>query len=171
MPVEEQIQYNAEAAIRIDSWYKIGQKLTISGRTVTKLGFWLRRLLNPGGQTYFEIRRTSDDSLILSKLWGNTNDLPFATAYREVEFDSPALINEEVRIYCRGTTGDGTKNIQISVQDTDVKAGEMYTRYAAGPWVDVGTLDMAYRYTYEAPVGLENKSANMGAKMVGAGLI
>lgn len=168
MPTEEQTSYNDEVAIQT-ARKRGGQRLTIPNREVTKLGFWLRKRNNPTGDVTFEIRRVSDDGLIVSKVLGDASGLQDPVNYEEVTFDTPTNINEEVRICIYYPFGDLTDNVRLNYQDSDVKADE-YLTY--GGWSDFTDLDCAYIYTYEEPaVGLENKSANMGAKMIAEKLI
>ena len=152
MAIEEQIQYNLYQPLVFAVFTSLGQRLTIPGRKVTKLGFWLMAEgIGLAGELYFEINRVSDDSLIVSKYWGLIGDVaPAAANYLEVTFDTPTLINEEVRVYIRVTGGTAANHIGLWIQNADVKAGEAYSRYRVfgAAWEMLAGFDCAYRYTY-----------------------
>lgn len=173
MPVEEQTQEDAERRMYAGSWQREGQKLTITNRTVTKLAFILNREIDATADPVtFTIRKVSDGSIIVSKVWGLQNELPVDTpTWEEVEFDTPPTINEEVRIGVEFPYGTSLIVVAIRTKLSDVKADENHTEAPDSEYTE-RAWDCAYRYTYEeAAVGLENKSANVGAKMVAAGLI
>lgn len=168
MPVEEQTEVQYDWALYNSSTTRGGQKLTISNRQVTKLGFWLKKVNIPTGDVTLTIRKVSDDSVILSKLWGDAADLPTERAYKEVEFDTPAVINEEVRISTEFVLGSAENQVTVAVKLSDVKAGEQFTSYDAPTWAE-SDYDCAYRYTYEEP---PSPAAGGGpASLVAAGII
>lgn len=158
MATEEQTALDGYATMYGDIFDRMGQRLTISNRNVSKLSFPLCKSGSPAGNLYFRIRKVSDDSIILSKLWGACNSLnPFIT-WEEVEFDSPTTINEEVRILVErvGASGDP---VLYYMQGSDIKADEYFAIHQTGgdygdcaPWTG---YDGAYKYTYEeaAPAG------------------
>jgi len=172
MPVEEQIQNNDFQRLYTTGMNRVGQKLTIPNREVTKLAFLLKKIGNPPGDVTFTIRKVSDDSLIVSKVWGAANTLPVGTDWVEATFGAPETIDEAVRIACEYNEGNTSNDIDMRCQNTDVKPGEQFTYFPnGGAWTEMA-WDCAYRYTYsEEEAGLENKSANMGPKMMAAGLI
>ncbi len=145
---EEQTQHNKDLTLYAGSRTRCGQRLTITNRQVLKLGFWLRIVGSPTGDVTFEIRRVSDDSLICEKLWGLAQDLPYPTAYEEIEFDDPQTINEEVRIVVHYEGGSSGNSAVVRYQDTDVKPDEHYSTWIAPDWTDIDTRDFAYRYKY-----------------------
>lgn len=152
MATEEQIQWT------MWSWTygsgRDGQRLTISDREVTKLAFCLAKHGSPTGNITFTIRRVSNDSIILSKVWGDAADLSTDLAWKEVTFDSPATINEEVRVAFEASGGD-IGNYINSVYATNVKEGEYYSWWSsagASEWTDGPQYDFVYRYTYTAIV-------------------
>ncbi|MBA7592110.1 hypothetical protein ES708_34287 [subsurface metagenome] len=145
---EEQPEYNAVHAFGAGGEQRKGQRLTIANRSVTKLGFVLRRLNALAGTVTFTIRRPSDDSLIVSKLWGNAADLPEADTLIEVSLDEPVLVNEEVRILAEATGSWTDGYAAMSHQNTDVKANEYNCRYHTDTWYEDTAWDCAYRYTY-----------------------
>ena len=171
MPVEEQLLNDTTMWRYTNDDGRQGQKLTIPNRTVTKLAFLLLHRGTPPGNATFTIRKVSDDDVIVSKIWGLVNDLPLGATWEEVEFDTPATIDEEVRIAVEYTGHTLNNEIGVRYQASDVKATEVYTRWMDPVWQDE-VWDCAYKYTWDEPsAGLENKSANMGAKMVAGKLI
>jgi len=171
MPVEEQLLTNSYDAL-YDSGgaQRAGQCLIIANRVVTKVGFWLKKEGDPIGDITYFIRKM-DDTILLSKSLGDASTLTLLDVYYELTFLVPALINEQVRMTLDFYGGDVDNNVRAQ-RNTDVKAGE-FRCYAIGvAWSQDASRDFTYRYTYEEPpAGLGDKSANMGNKMVGAGLI
>lgn len=153
MAIEEQTTYSSNALLGSagDAAREWGQRLTISNRQVTKLGFWLRKRNTPIGTLTFLIRKVSDGEVICSKLWGNSSDLPAETTYLEVEFDTPQTINEEVRIvaFAQGETAEAN-GAYIGYERESVKDDEYTTLKVVGAWTDKETWETAYRYTYTA---------------------
>lgn len=171
MPVEEQIQIDSAWPLYAGLRIGMAQRLTVPNREISKLGFWLTRDGAPPGDITFVIRRTSDDGVIVTKVWGLASDVPLSVTYEEITWDSPVTIDEEVRVAIFYTGGDGSNNIKVSFKGSDVKADEIWSQWTTS-WGDNAGRDCAYRYTYEeAAGGIEDKSANMGAKMLAAGLI
>ena len=168
MAVEEQTLYNSITHLYAGSVIRHGQRLTIPNRKVTKLAFITRKLGSPTGAVTFTIRKVSDDSIILSKVWGDASALTIDYVWVEVIFDTPATINEEVRILVEFSGGSINNDVLATYQNTDVKAGEVTTAYTAS-YTDYATNDSTYRYTYE--VGEKPRTAQIAAKMVGAGVI
>jgi len=145
---EEQTQNNAESSIHSAAQHRAGQRLTIPNRKVTKLAFLIRRGGSPTGNITYEIRRVSDDSLIVSKVWGDAGALPTINTWVEVTFDTPPTINEEVRICFYYPGGNASNCIFFRYQNTNVKAGEYLTLWLSPSWIAYSTLDDAYRYKY-----------------------
>ncbi|MBA7588758.1 hypothetical protein ES708_30826 [subsurface metagenome] len=148
---EEQTQYNTSMDLYTGFMRRGGQRLTISNRKVTKLGFWLARGGSPTGDVTFEIRRVSDDSLISSQVWGDAADLLTAPTYEEVEFADPQIINEEVRICAHYWGGTASNYVVLWLQSTNVKPAELYTYMPNLTWSDLAYMDCAYRYKYYLP--------------------
>lgn len=145
---EEQIQHSFGARLATTQYQRLGQKLLIPNRNILKLGFWCQRLIAPTGDLFFEIRKVSDDSVILSKVWGDTGDVPLEVTYLEATFDTPEIINEEVRIDARFEGGDANNQVKVQIQASDVKADEFSSWYKNAEWTDYPTFDCAYRYKY-----------------------
>ena len=145
---EEQTQCDSRYYIGASYVDERGQRLFILNRQVTKLGFWINKRGLPEGDLTFLIRRVSDDSIILTKLWGDAADVPTDMTYEEVTFDSPITINEEVRILARFTGGAPLVCISVWRSDSDVKANESHTYGSPSSWNEEGNRDNAYRYKY-----------------------
>lgn len=173
MPVEEQTQYDRDYVLYSGVVRKNGQKLTIVNRKLTKLAFYVKRTGLPSGNVHYAIRRTSDDNLIIDEIVCTADEIGTVYEWKEHEWTTPPTINEEVRIYAYVEGGTSGNSIDSCYQDTDVKGGEYRTGSYATTWFDREGEDTTYRYTYgeEAAVELENKSANMGAKMIAGKLI
>jgi len=145
---EEQTQYNTNTAIYASYPFQ-GQRLTISNRTVSKLGFWLKKYGSIAGDVTFEIHKVSDDSVIVSKVWGDASALTTSYVYREVTFDTPVLINEEVRILVGFSGGNFLNYVVAGEQTPSVKENELTSSYWYGDgWHDFEAYDFAYIYTY-----------------------
>jgi len=152
---EEQTQYDvADGYIIVGSgdYDRAGQRLTISSRTVTKLGFWLRKYGTPPGSYYFAIRKVSDDSIIVREAVDSADNLTETITYIEHTFASPPTINEEVRILVEYNLGDASNMITTYRKMDDVKADEysIYHSALGGYEGSSQAYDHAYRYTYTA---------------------
>lgn len=170
MAVEEQTVNNTDMLLARNWRYRIGQKLTISDRTVTKLAFLLRKYGAVTGNLTFTIRKVSNDDILVSKVWGDASALQGTDTWEEVVFDAPTYINEAVYIAAEFGELDGDKHIVFRYQNTNVKADELMAYYPSDSWVENASWDAAYRYTYGV-VELENKSAGMAAKMLAGKMI
>ena len=174
MATEEQtLDLEALASLRAGSYKRAAQVLTISDREVTKLSFYIKRIGAAAGAVTFTIRKVSDDNVINSKVWGDASALPTDYAWQEATFDTPLTINEEVRICVEFYGGSSGNEVQFMGATSDVKGGEYFQWFTNGSvWVTPAAWDFGYIYTYgEAATGIENKSANMGAKMIEEKLI
>lgn len=146
MSIESQLVSNVGSGIDASANYRRGQKLTISNRKVTSLGFELRKFNSPIGDVVFGVRQTND-TLIVSKVLKDASDLTTSYVWYVVVFESPPDINEEVYIYVEFNAGDATDQIAMRQQTTNVKASEVVTRYN-GSWIDDATTDATYYYVY-----------------------
>ena len=133
--------------LRSGGGIRAGQRLTITNRTVTKLSFYICKSGSATGNVTFTIRKVSNDSVIVSKLWGNASALPTDMTWEEVTFDTPTFINEEVRISTEFSGGSSGNGVMFSATASDVKAGEVYTTYSAS-WGDASWGDATYIYTF-----------------------
>ena len=133
--------------VDLNNWY--GQRLTITNRVVTKLSMPFADN-GSGGNLILGIRKVSDNSLIMEKVWGTVSSLVDYPAYEwaEVTFDTPTLINEEVRIYGRTSSSGG--GCIVYYLDADTKASESQTKYF-GSWAEDDTHEAPYIYTYGTP--------------------
>jgi len=150
MALEVQLVTNATQTMVWDAGnQRVGQRLTISDRTVTGISFKMFKTGTPAGTLTFIIKKVSDGSTVASKLWGNIVDLPTSAAWISVTFDTPVYINQEVRIYAEVSiaTQNASNCAIISINNTDVKAGENIT-FGGGSWSQYTDQDCAYMYTY-----------------------
>ena len=151
-----QILYGPTAATRF------GQKLTISNREIS--GLALKGDIDQGsptGDLTFTVRRTSNGSVILTKVWGDAANI-IAGAWMEVTFDSPVTVNEEVRLQVEYAGGDISNRIKIFLTTPSVISGENAGRYLSGAYNDQVTWDAVYRYTYTGG-GSSNPTVTTGA--------
>ncbi len=148
LEIEEQTETQFDWGLYASYTTRAGQRLTIPNRKVVKLGFWLSKANFPTGDVTFTIRKVSDDSLISSKLWGDAADLTTERTYEEMEFDSPQVINEEVRISVEFTGGTTDNQVKVALKLADVKANECFTYYNSPSWTESEGYDCAYRYTF-----------------------
>ncbi len=145
---QEQTQHNSFMDLYTGFGRRAGQRLIISNRKVTKLGFWLLRYGSPSGDVTFGIRRVTDDSLIYSQLWGDALNLQTVATYEELEFSDPPIINEEVRIFAQYLGGENLQRVRVRMWYQDVKPGEYLSYMYNTVWTDYTAMDCAYRYKY-----------------------
>jgi len=169
MAVEEQTAWNALLFIQV-SRKNGGQKLTIANRVVSKLALRLTKSGSPTGNVVIRILRVSTGEVLATKIWGSASLIPAwtDTVLAEVTFDTPVLINEEVRILVYWPYDEGSNYPQLCYQNTNVKSGEVLT-HGNGGWTDNSVWDSTYKYTYEEPTP---PAAGGGpAALVAAGII
>lgn len=139
----QQTLYGPTAATRY------GQRLTISNRVVSGLAFKCAiDAGSPTGDITFTIRKVSDDSVVLTKVWGDASAI-VGGAWMEVTFDSPATVNEEVRLQVEYAGGDINNRIAVYGTSPSVLDNEYAGRYLTGAYNDQATWDATYRYTFE----------------------
>lgn len=167
MGYDEQSTYTACLAMFTGGYIRVGQRKTISNRRISKLRFLLRKYGSPPtGNVTFAVRRVSDDSIILSKVWGDASDLPTSITYEEVTFDTPVLVNEEVRLYAEYSGGDYDNCVEVAANQTDVKAGEYICVYETS-WLDEPSADGAYRVSWVQPWAGKISGVTNPAKVMG----
>lgn len=152
MATEEQTTHTSIEALRSGSTIRSGQRLTIGNRRVKKLSFCIAKYGSPSGNVTFLIRKVSDNAIIISKIWGDASSLSTDLTWEEVTFDTPTVINEEVRILCEFSSGDSSNYVKIAYENDDLKDSELKTRYVA-TWIDTVESECAYIYTYELTEG------------------
>ena len=130
---------------------RAGQRLTISNRKVTKLGFWLTKLGSPTGIVTFTIRTPVGNVVLLEKAWGDASGLTTTKTYYEVAFDTPTIINEQVYILAEFSGGSLNNEVEYCYRASDVKPDECYVFYEAGYYSPKLAWDGAYRYKYYLP--------------------
>lgn len=160
MAVEQQLDVSRiwSTTVAGTSW---GQRLTISNRTITKLSFWLKHTggAATGGTLTFLIRAL-DDSILVTKDWGNSDDVSTTPSWLEVTFGSPTYINEEVYIF---VVNSGSRLINIFDSEDDVKANEyMVSRSSGGGYTNYTGSDFGYIYTYSGGVGSSSPTVTTG---------
>jgi len=146
---EDQILMDTHYTVSVATRTRFGQRLTILDRMITGLSFWLFKNASPTGDITFTIRSVATDEILNSKVWGDASTLPVGVSYLDavketVTFDTPILINEEVRILVEFS---GVSFINVVAQSTDVKADELKTYYDVG-YTDSSGVDCAYEYEY-----------------------
>jgi len=149
MPVEEQTQYNQFWSSAEVEELRCGQRLPISSRVVSKLGFWLAKYDSPVADITFRVRKVSNDAILAEKLWGSASGLTGDAVFYEVTLTTPVFVNEEARILAEFMGEGGANTIEVYRQGTDVKPGEFATYKVDGAYSDGTSQDIAYRYTYE----------------------
>lgn len=154
MAIEEQTQYDAWcASFFLETRTRLGQRLTVSNRIISKLAFVLEREGAGGsGSISFVIRRVSDDIIIATKVWGLVASIPTDPTWLDVTFASPMLVNAEVRLLAEYPDAYYLEysNIRFYSKGSDVKPNEHYTNYQDDVW-EAQPWDAAYRYTYILP--------------------
>lgn len=150
MASEEQLANNASIFMYGPTQnVRMGQRMTIAGRTISALSFLLLKSGSPTGDITFTIRRESDKAILASKVWGDASGLTTGATWREVTFDTPLEItNTEVDLLCEFAGGNSSNSVGFRDQGTDVKANENERRYSGGAWENPTTRDAAYKYTY-----------------------
>ena len=147
---------------------RVGQRLVIANRQVTKLSLKLRKVGSPTGDITLTVRRVSNDSIILSKVWGNITGLGTGYSWPEVTFDTPAVVNEEVRILAEFSGGDADNRMELQTNIGDIKPDEYLTHYRDSIWQALATQESTYIYTYAE---LAVAAGGGPAALVAAGII
>ena len=128
---------------------RAAQKRTITSQEITNLAFISGgKYGSPTGDVTFCVRKVSDDSVIVSKIWGDASSWPALGTWAEVNL-TPTVVNEQVRLTCEHPNNDSNNYIRIRRTATDVKADEICCVYENGAWNDMSaSSDLAYRYQY-----------------------
>ncbi len=131
------------------NWDRVGQKLTISNRSVSKLSFKTKRVGTLTSTITMTIRRTANDAVLATVEWGSAANVSTTAGFIEVTFASPVTINEEVRILMEwsGANGDVNNYLEFWGTTSSVKASEQVTKYFSG-YTASATRDATYIYTY-----------------------
>jgi len=152
MPTEEQTVYGDDYIKLCDTAnWRAGQRLTISGREVTKLAFPLQKVGSPTGGGVYRIIRVSDSFIMATKAF-DVSTLKTSVTWEELTLVTPVTPNAEVRIVVSYSGGDANNFIRYYIQTTNVKAGEYLTYIRDLPWTDNPDFDGAYKYTYTIPI-------------------
>ena len=126
----------------------VGQRLFITNRKVTKLAFKLFKTGSPSGDITLEILKVLDDSIIQSKYLMKQEDLTTTKTWYEVEFTTPSIINEEVRIVAHMPHGDYSDYPCVAIAASDEKPEEVCTFGKPTNWAPSTGTDATYRYKY-----------------------
>ncbi|MBA7681073.1 hypothetical protein ES703_89401 [subsurface metagenome] len=169
MAVEEQTDGTLWQWVYDANSGRFGQKLTISNREVSKLAHYISKTGNPAGDITLTIRKVSNDAVLLTKVWGDATGVVAGGGWVEVTFDTPLVIDEEVRILFEYSAGDGS-NMLAGWAVNDVKGGEISTRYLGGVYSDSAAKDAKYIYTYEEP-SVAVPMSSPAAALIGAGVV
>ncbi|MBA7528840.1 hypothetical protein ES705_21031 [subsurface metagenome] len=147
--IEEQTEYNSGSIVYGTHRAKVGQRLGIPNRKVTKLAFVLSRINLAVGDVFFVIARTFDNVEYVKQRLCDASELVGTPEWYELEFSSPPTINDEVAIYVEYQGGDGENHILVHYQNTDIKANENLRYTTPVCWWEEDNWDCAYKYEYE----------------------
>jgi len=124
---------------------RYGTKITYSNTNIYRIGFSLRKQSGASGDITFTIRRTSDDSVLASSVWGDASSLDTAN-YTWCEADiGPVTVNEEVRILVEF---NGSGSVDARFSSSDVWSSHIYTDYSGGSYTDSALYDAVARIYY-----------------------
>jgi len=122
-------------------WYtRLSQKITLTGKNLKYVRFYLKRSGSPTGTLYVRVRKTSDDSIIETS--STTLDVStLTTSYEWKEFALTCAPSEEVRISAEFSGGSAGKEVYVGISGSDVCSG-MASAYSAGEeWIDLEIND------------------------------
>ena len=138
-----QEQWNGAYDMQAGGRVRMGQRKILSNKQVYQLSFLLNKDTGATGDVTFSIRRTSNDSVIVNKVWGDASALTTFSQWQSVTFDSFPTINEEVYALCEFS---GSGFVWFGLKYSDVKAGENLVVYITS-YTSLG-YDAAYRLKY-----------------------
>lgn len=152
MATEAQLVSDINYSLAGDEYTRVGFRVTISSRYISSVSFLLSQRNNPTGDVTFTIRKTSDDALLGSKVWGDASSLPVlgSRAWKTATFSVPIYVNEEVRILCEYSGGDYSSAINIfcGAENSNIKGSEVFTSYTPSSYTDDANDDGTYSYEY-----------------------
>jgi len=171
MAVEEQLLGGYVISFRGGvGWWRIGQTLIITDRTIFKLAFKTYKIGSPPAATItFTIRRqAAEQPIMVSKVWGTADTVPTDPTWIEVTFDTPLYVNERVFILMEwsGDIGDGDNCLAFHANTTSVKPDENVIRYYDS-WTQSAAWDATYIYTYDLPTGMKGLGPGAMAQVLG----
>lgn len=135
--LNQQLQNDYEK-MRVDWYERIAQRITLTGKTLTYVRFYLKKTDAPEGTLYVRVRRVSDDGIIETS--ATTLDVTtITTDYAWYEFALTCAPSEEVRICAEFSGGGGTNEVYVGLQNTDVCDGQVSTYF--GSWGESATKD------------------------------
>jgi hypothetical protein len=161
----------------MNPWTRLGQRVSMTDRTVLSIGYHVRRVGSPTGNVTLAIRDALTDEILFSAVWGDASQLPESgqSGYCEVELGSPMLINQDVRICVEYNGGNSTDYCQGAYYTGDKITGESYTNYNS-QWHDIGEAEEgSYCYSYvcqaEPPDGGVTEPPNILVAAIAGGVI
>lgn len=167
MATEEQTEEKYTLGLYPGNNQRVTQKLTVPDRTITHLSLKGARFGSPPGVAYYRIRKLDDE--IIASVSFIPGDWSEALEWREYAFDTPVLVNEEVRIGIDYTDAGADVNNRVNVRMAlNVKADEMISYYKT-EWIDQVLRDFTYIYTYSTATGWSGKISGVTnpAKVMG----
>lgn len=135
--LNQQLQNDYEK-MRVDWYERIAQRITLTGKTLTYVRFYLKKTDAPEGTLYVRVRRVSDDGIIETS--ATTLDVTtITTDYAWYQFALTCAPSEEVRICAEFSGGEGSNEVYVGLQNTDVCDGQVSTYF--GSWGESATKD------------------------------
>jgi len=153
----------------LNAWTRLGQRLMITDREITGIGYKVFKIGNPAGNVTISMYDVATDEVIVSKVWGDASELPEpgSSGYCEVTLSTPMRINREVRLCVEYYGGNSTDYCVAAYYTGDKITGESYTNYR-NQWHDIGEAEEgSYCYTYicEVTPPPDNGDAHEGSNM------
>lgn len=134
----------------LNAWTRLGQRLMITDREITGIGYKVFKIGNPAGNVTISMYDVATDEVIVSKVWGDASELPEpgSSGYCEVTLSTPMRINREVRLCVEYYGGNSTDYCVAAYYTGDKITGESYTNYR-NQWHDIGEAEEgSYCYAY-----------------------
>lgn len=120
---------------------RIAQKITLTGKVLSYVRFYLMKTGAPTGTLYVRVRRVSDDGIIEAS--STTLDVSTLTgAYQWKEFALTCAPNEEVRVAAEYDGGDGSNHVRVGRTSSDLCDGCRSIYPSGGPWNDISGDDI-----------------------------
>lgn len=141
-----------EKAMGSGPFCRLGQRLTISNRLITEIGYRVWRVGSPTGDVTLSIREMGSDETIVSVVWGDASELPDPEAggIQKVRLDEPIRVNGEVILCVEYYGGNLTDYCVGGYRTGSYRDGETYMNYYHyGHWHDIGEAEEGgYFYAY-----------------------
>ena len=115
---------------------RIAQRITLTGKILSYVRFYLMKSGSPTGTLYVRVRRVSDDGIIETS--STTLDVSTLTgAYQWKEFALTCAPSEAVRIAAEYDGGNGSNNVRVGRTSSDLCDGYRSIYPSGGPWNDI----------------------------------